>query len=1151
MKKTSNTIMHIILKRGLCLATLSCICYSTAFAQAETEVDSTTAVNVYNKRKAEKEKLTKQYNMQTVKGVITDNATGNALGGVRIQALGYEKYSVLSEEDGTYSIEVPDFANALYLYVPGYVPQQVAIKQGTDVNASMLSDVFRTYYTDGTEITAKAGTKLDQTSSITVETDIENKLSGDVRSICRNGLPGQGAYLTIRGINSLNANAQPLIILDGNIIDPEYERTSLHEGYYNNILAGLDPENVESIEVVKNATALYGAKGGNGVIIIKTKRGHSMTTKINVRIYGGTELTPKKLDMLNGQQYRTYLGDLTSTIKDVNIMGSSGGINNVNWSFLNDNPNNYYYKVFHNNTDWQKDMYRNTFVQNYKINVEGGDEVGMYSLSLGYTKGDATQKGTDMNRLNLRFNTDIKIAEKLTTGLDIAYNQTAYHVMDNGWSENYDMQNIGSTNVLGLIQSPMLSPYSYYHDDALGYLNLSHEYAGKYASNSTSTWVQNPFKFPQYMGINESLRNPYWVLQNGQAKNKNYAEMTQININVSPKYQITKQLSVSDRFNYQLNRNNERYFLPIAGTTQYFLEDLGYITSVLKSQFTKETTINNDLRIQWKNSYGAHNIDVFGGWRYNNFSYSYSYMRGYNNENDKLPNIGKSMQYVNYGGTKDNWIDMTYYLNAAYNYANKYFAEFTVSSQASSKFGDNTKQGFQLGGVSWGVFPSLQLGWLITNEKWFKHTKGINYLKLTAGVDQSGNDDLDYYAARTYWESQQVLEDVVGLYLKNIENSTIQWETVTKWNLGLHGSFLQNRLQAGIDLYRHKVDNLLTIKDLSYISGMTQYWTNEGAMRNSGVEFSINAALINKKDWKWEVGATLGHYSNKITELPSENYFEQKSAESGRYAKDAVTGRYNGYTTSVYGKDNVLTAVGYAAGSFFGWQTKGVLIDDNAASTAGLNGADYLKYPTGLADNANKYRNFQAGDIRFVDQNGDGVIDDADKVVIGNPNPDIYGNIYTSLTWKHLRLDVNFKYSLGNDIYNYQRSMLESMNTTYNQTTATLSRWAYEGQQTNIPKACYIESDNWRNNERMSDRWIEDGSYLKLKNIRLTYTLPYSNSWLQGLKIWAEGNNLWTITKYLGTDPEMSCRNSSLYQGIDTGLIPRGRSFNLGVSINL
>ena len=1116
---------------------LSCVCFSTVYAQAETEDEEATVV--YNKRKAEKEKAQKQYPMQTVKGLITDNATKAPLGGVRIQALGYEKYSVLTEEDGTYSIDVPQFVHSLYLYVPGYVPQQVAIKKDKDVNASMLSDVFNSFYTEGTEITAKAITHLDQTSSLTVETDIENKLAGSVHSVSRNGLPGQGAYLSIRGVNSLNANAQPLIVIDGNIIDPEYERTSLHEGYYNNLLAGLDPENVESIEVLKNGTALYGAKGGNGVIIITTKRGHSMTTKINVRVYGGTEFTPKRLDVLNGNDYRTYLGDLTSTVKDVNVMSNSSGINNVAWAFLNDNPNNYYYKVFHNNTDWQKDMYQNTFVQNYKINVEGGDEIGMYSLSLGYSKADGTLKGTDMSRLNLRFNTDIKIASKLSTGLDVAYNQTAYNILDNGWSSDYDMQNIGSTNVLGLIQSPMISPYAYYHDDALGYLQLSNEYAGKYASNDNTNWVQNPFKYPTNMGINESLRNPYWILQNGGGKNKNYAELTQININISPKYQITKQFSISDRFNYQLNRNNEKYFLPIAGTTQYMLNDLGKITSVLKSQFTKETTLNNDFRIQWKNSYGAHNIDVFGGWRYNNYSYSYSFMRGYNNENDKLPNIDKSMQYINYGGTKDNWIDMTYYLNASYNYAHKYFAEFTVSSQSSSVFGDNTKDGFQLGGVSWGVFPSLQLGWLISNEKWFKTFRGINYLKLTAGVDQSGNDNLDYYAARTYWESKRVTSTTVGLDLSNIENSTIQWETVTKWNVGLEGSFLNNRLHATLDLYRHNIDNLLTIKDLSYVSGMQKYWTNEGSMRNTGFEFTVNAALLNKKNWKWEVGGSIGHYNNEITALPAENSMTLKDANGG------ITDVINGYTSSIYGQENILTAVGYAAGSFYGWQTAGVFADNAEAAAANL------KYPTGLADAANKYRNFQAGDVHFVDQNGDGVIDDADKVVIGNPNPDIYGNLYTSLTWKNLRLDVNFKYSLGNDIYNFQRSILEGMNTTYNQTTAVLNRWTYEGQQTNMPKACYIDSDDWRNNERMSDRWIEDGSYLKLKNVRLTYNVPYSNSWLQGLKVWAEGNNLWTLTKYLGTDPEMSCRNNSLYQGIDTGLLPSGRSINIGLSINL
>ena len=1121
----------------MCLAMLSCVCFSPALAQEETTAeDDATAVNVYNKRKAEKEKAQKQYPMQTVRGTITDNATGKGLGGVRVQALGYEKYSVLTEEDGTYTIDVPTFVHALYLYVPQYVPQQVAIKKGRSIDASMLNDAFNSYFTDETTITAKASAKLSETSSFTVESDIENLLAGSVHSTSRNGLPGQGAYLTIRGVNSLNANAQPLIVIDGNIIDPEYERTSLHEGFYNNLLSGLDPENVESIEVLKNGTALYGAKGGNGVIIIKTKRGHSMTTKINVRLYGGTELTPTKLDVMQGNDYRTYLGDLTSTVRDANVMNSNTGINNVNWAFLNDNPSNYYYKVFHNNTDWQKDVYRNTFVQNYKINVEGGDEIGMYSLSLGYSKGQGTLEGTDMSRLNLRFNTDIKIAEKLTTGLDIAYNQTSYNILDNGWSENYDMQNIGSTNVLGLIQSPMINPYAYYHDDAAGELRLSKDYAGKYASGDNTTWVQNPFKFPQYMGINESLRNPYWILQNGKGKNKNYAELSQININVCPKYQITKQFSISDRFNYQLNRNNEKYFLPISGTTQYMLEDLGYITSVLKSQFTKETTINNDLRLEWKNSYGAHNIDVFGGWRYNNYSYSYSYMRGYNNENDKLPNLSKNMQYINYGGTKDNWIDMTYYLDASYNFAHKYFADFTISSQSSSKFGDNTKDGFQLGGVSWGIFPSLQLGWVISNESWFKTHKGINYLKLTAGVDQSGNDDLDYYAARTYWESQRVTENTVGLVLSNIENSTIQWETVTKWNVGLEGSFIKNRLHAGIDIFRHKVDNLLTIRDLEFISGMQKYWANEGTMRNTGFEFNANAALLNKKNWKWEVGATIGHYNNEITKLPSSS---QVALPDGTLI--------NGYTNSIYGKDNILTAEGYAAGSFYGWQTAGVLADDAAASTAGALG--YLKYPTGLAEDP--YRNFKAGDIRFVDQNSDGVIDEKDKVVIGNPNPDIYGNIYTSLTWKDLRLDVNFKYSLGNEVYNYQRSILEGLNTTYNQTTAALNRWTYEGQQTSMPKACYIDSDDWRNNERMSDRWIEDGSYLKLKNVRLTYNLPYSNSWLQGLKIWAEGNNLWTITKYLGTDPEMSCRNSSLYQGIDTGLIPSGRSFNIGLSINL
>jgi hypothetical protein len=338
----------------------------------------------------------------------------------------------------------------------------------------------------------------------------------------------------------------------------------------------------------------------------------------------------------------------------------------------------------------------------------------------------------------------------------------------------------------------------------------------------------------------------------------------------------------------------------------------------------------------------------------------------------------------------------------------------------------------------------------------------------------------------------QVTNNTVGLYLNNIENSAIQWETTSKWNVALQGVFLNNRLTAGFDLFWNKTTDLLTLKELHYMSGMKKYWTNEGALTNRGFAFSANAALINKKNWKWELGASLGHYNNKITALPD----SPSNRMTLRDADGNITKEIQGYTTSVYGQDNVLTAVGYAVGSFYGWQTNGVFASDEEASTAGKLG--YLKYPTGLEDENKKYTNFGAGDVRFVDQDGDGVITDADKVVIGNPNPDIYGNIYSSLTWKNLRLDVNFKYCLGNDIYNYQRSELEGLNTTFNQTTAALRRWTHEGQVTDMPKACYTDSELWRNNERMSDRWIEDGSFLKLKNVRLTYKIPYSNSWLLG-----------------------------------------------------
>jgi hypothetical protein len=422
------------------------------------------------------------------------------------------------------------------------------------------------------------------------------------------------------------------------------------------------------------------------------------------------------------------------------------------------------------------------------------------------------------------------------------------------------------------------------------------------------------------------------------------------------------------------------------------------------------------------------------------------------------------------------------------------------------------------------LFPSVQAAWVLSNEKWLAKAKGVNYLKLTAGYDESGNDNVDYSASRTYFKSQSFLKTATGLQLANIENPEIQWETTHRWNFGLSGSFFKNRIQAGVDYYISETDNLLTLKSVNYMSGLKHYWCNEGALRNTGFDVRVNAIVLDTKNFKWQIGATVGHYKNEVTSLPE-----------------------NDYTTTIYGAE-VLTSVGNPVGLFYGYKTDGVFSTDAEAKSAGKNG-DYLKYPTGIK--SNPYKNFRAGDVHFVDVDDNGVIDAKDKTVIGDPNPDVYGNIYTNLAYKRWSLDINFKYSLGNDVYNYQRSQLESMNGFYNQTQAVVNRWTCEGQQTDMPRVCSTTSDNWVNNERFSDRWIEDGSYLKLKNVRLSYELPLNLSWIQGLTIWGEANNLFVLTKYTGKDPEFSCGNSVLYQGIDAGLLPQNRSFNLGVKINL
>lgn len=1097
-RKYINDIQKHGLRLSLCAISLG-LC-PTAFAQSENEGDE---VEMTIKKPTRERVVKDKFATTMLHGVVVDQVSKKPLAGIQLKVLGYDRYSAMTGADGKFTIKVPEFATTLFVHSPSFMSQQVAINAKDtekDIQVFMMQEKFRPMYTEGTTYTAQAGFDADA-KDVTIESDIENILGADVRTVTRSAAPGIGATMFVRGLSSINANAQPLIVVDGVEQDMQQNRLSLHSGQINNILANIAPEDIASVKVLKNATALYGARGGNGVILITTKRGKSMATRIDANISAGVSLVPQLPTMMNASQYRNYATEILGTVPE-NINRDTP----ISFRFLNDDPNNYYYHTYHNDTDWTDYVYDTAMTQNYNINVQGGDDIGMYNLSVGYVKAESTAKNNDFDRMNVRFNTDINILYNLNTKFDISISRTNSKVFDDGAMEDLSAGAITSPTFLSLIKAPIVSPYQY--NAIVGsYTSLLCDYDDIYSQ----------------LGSGYGLANPVAILNNANGDNKNKAENTYFNVRVEPTWTINNSLSLTSMFSYTLDRNSQRYHRPFVGVPSFEISNLGTVTSMAASLFSKEINVVSDTHIDWKHQYGKHNLAAFGGFKYTYFSFDDNNLKTeYNSTtNDKNPALSASSGYQHIKGNNDVWKNLQWYGNVDYNYMNRYFATVSLSAEANSRFGAKSGD-LDLCGVAWALFPSVQLGWVMTNESWFPRNLGVNYLRVNAGYDMSGNDDISNYAARTSLSAVRFNYNAIGLQLTNIGNDEIKWETNHKLNVGLQAYMLNNRLGVDFNYYVNKTKDLLTLQTFKNpIGGINNYWTNGGEIKNEGFELSVTAKPVVTHKWNVEVGASVGHYANKVTKLPDGDY-----------------------TSSVYGDNNILTSVGNPVGLFYGYKTAGVFATDAEAKAAGKDGYLYME------DNAGIRNDFKAGDVHFIDQNNDGKISELDKVVIGDPNPDIYGNIFATINYKNLTLTMGWNYSLGNDVYNYQRSILNSGSTFYNQQVAEVAHWRYEGQQTDYPRLAYGDP---MGNNRFSDRWIEDGSYLLLKTLNLSYKVPVPGSWtwLQGFTIWAQANNLLTFTKYLGSDPEFSIGNGVLYQGIDCGNIAQGRSFQCGVKINL
>ena len=1044
-----------------------------------------------------------QYTTRSISGRVLDATTQQPISGAIVKAAEIDGYSVLTEDDGTYELNVPVFATALYITSPDYNAVRIGLQGKKDQRVVKLyPTTFAADYAAQTNVRSDyAATDFKYTNAINVKEEVQKELGAQIYTISRNGTPGVGSTMFVQGLNSLNVNAQPLVVVDDVIIEQQYGRELLHDGFYNDLLSNINPNDIERVTVLRNGTGLYGAKGDNGVILIQTRRNKSMATRITANISAGVTMEPKFVPVMGAEDYRGYASELLKT--------TNTRLNSFKFlderQYLENGQKNYYYDLYHQSTDWKDYVYHTAITHNYGINVEGGDDVANYNLSVGYSNQQSTLKNNGMGRLNLRFNTDIQLLTQLGVRFDASFSNITRNLRNDGAPASYDEGTPTSPAFLAYVKSPFLSPYSY------GRGIFSKDYFDITQEDYLSEALYN------YNSYNWRLGNPATILEYSEAENKNRFENSVLNLTVTPKWQFNANLSLSEHFSYNLVNTSEMFYIPINGTPRYYVSSIGsYKNNEVRSLASKQNSVQSDTRIDWHNRFGAHYVHLFGGARINWESFTSDSQVGYNTGSDKTPFLSSSLDNVSVKGINENWNSLAWYAQAEYYYKSRYYLQANLTMEGSSRFGSDAGS-IHLFDAAWGLFPSVQASWVMSNEPWLAGVDGIDYLRLTAGLDISGNDDINYYASQSYFIASKFMNSNSSLTFGGIGNTKIQWETTRRLNAGFEGSFLNNRLGLSFNYFRSVTDNLLTLQQVGFLSGIDQNWSNGGKLKNDGFDITATVKVLATKDWQWQLGASAGHYKNRITELP----------DGAQYVDN-----------SLYGA-TIRTQVGQAANLFYGWRTDGVFSTTEEAEEAGL----YM-----LADNGVSHIDFKAGDMRFVDLDGNGEINEKDRTIIGDPNPDIYGNLFTTVNWKRLKLDVRFNYSLGNDVFNYQRQQLESGSRFMNQTTSMQRRWQMEGQQTDIPRITFQDP---MGNSRFSDRWIEDGSYLRLKAVTLSYDLPLRSEFIQGLQVWLQGNNLLTFSKYLGSDPESSMTNSVIGQGIDLGRLALSRSIVAGVKINL
>ncbi|MEC3907209.1 SusC/RagA family TonB-linked outer membrane protein [Tamlana sp. 2201CG12-4] len=1050
---------------------------------------------------------------ETITGNITDDK-GAPLIGVNVIIVSENNRFVsgaTSDFDGTYNISYDKKYNTIRFSFIGFKSQTLKIDGQSTIDVVMVEDIttideivlhgkaknvsnsgiMEVPFKDLT--TANQKLKMGELSEVGAAT-LGDALQGQLTNVdmtFASGSPGAGMSIRIRGTSSLNASQEPLIVLDGVIyptnIQDDFDFQTADANDYGS-LVDIAPEDIESIEVLKDAgaTALYGTKGANGVLVITSRRGRRGPTRFNYSYKLKTRFLQDPIPMLEGDDYIALMNDaLWNSYLDSE--GSEGFINTLqDFPDINGDPDYVHYNEFNQNTDWVDLISQNSISHDHSLSISGGGEKARYRFSLGYLNDIGTTIGTDFNRLSTRANIDYEISDKLIFSTDFSYivsNRNSIPKPNRALGESGESQ----VRSLAFYKMPNMNPYQF---DETG--NITNRY------------------FTPNENFQNNTINPLAMVNEGQSELVANKIRSVFRFN----YKISKALTIDSNISFDKNITKQNDFVPqIASGESYLSTTANEATENNGEGFTIQTNNKLTFRPYLGDKHRLISLLLLQTLETSSLAFN-NRIGNTGHSNLTVPLSGGVVGAIGNGSSKRR--DVGALLNTHYTFNDKYILSAGIRADGSSKFGADKRYAY---------FPNGSIAYRLSSEKFMENVSWVDDIKFRVSYAQVGNSPATAYPSFGSYGTNGFYLNQQALAPQSITLDNLKWELTKSVNFGANFSLLNNSLNLTFDYYVRKTEDLLVPNvTLPETTGFSRIgWVNQGDMENRGVEFSGFWQLINNKNLRFQINWNLARNKNIQLSLP-----ENIATQNYTYANGS-------YATRI--------EIGKPVGSFYGYRSLGVFTDDNAAIATDQNGNPltnpegelvYLKSANGIT--------FRGGDAKYQDINYDGVIDENDIVYLGNNRPLVTGGFGPSITYKSFSLNTFFHFRLGHKIINETRINTENMRGTNNQSTAVLSRWRKPGDVTDVPRALFGRGFNYLG----SDRFVEDGSYVRLKNITLAYRLPHSiceKLKVKQLSAYATGYDLFTWTKYSGQDPEVGLN------GRDRATTPRPAMLNLGINI--